>query len=166
LIKAASALNSFANHCFLEIHIVSRLFFVAILVLLSGNAMAVPVPVVSGWEYIGDNDGETHYIIKSSIKKSGKTVKMWSLIDFKTPQELTDGKYLSLKKQVDYDCNNSRFRMLSAVATTGNMGKGDIVLNVSIKEDEKNSGNGFKWKEVIPDSAMEELFKYACGLKH
>lgn len=134
------------------------LFFVAMLV-LSSNAMA-------GWEQVGENDDETHYIISSSIKKNGNMAKMWSLTDYKTPHSLDAGVYLSLKKYNEYDCKNNQYRMLSAVAIDGNMGKGHVVLNLSINEDKNISENAFKWKDIIPDSAVEEFSKYACKVKH
>jgi hypothetical protein len=82
---------------------------------------------------------------------------MWSISDFKTPQEVVGyKKFLSTKERFEYDCIEVKSRQLSVTAYTGNMGKGAVIY--------KDSALG-AWTEVDPDSLVKTQWNVACG-KH
>jgi hypothetical protein len=97
------------------------------------------------------------YVDLSTIQKKSKMVKMWSMSDFKTPQEVVGyKKFLSTKERFEYDCIEVKSRQLSVTAYTGNMGKGAVIY--------KDSALG-AWTEVDPDSLVKTQWNVACG-KH
>ena len=96
----------------------------------------------------------TCYIDSDTILKAGKRVKVWELFDYKTTQDITPAPYISMKVQDEFDCEESHRRALYTSFHSGNMGEGNTVLT--------DSDPG-KWKPVPPDSAVELLWKIACG---
>jgi len=65
-----------------------KLFLTLMLVVLSSNAMAE-------WVEIGATDNSTLYFDSNTIRKSGNKVKMWSLSDFNSVEEVSGDKFLS-----------------------------------------------------------------------
>jgi len=43
------------------------------------------------WVEVSEGDSVTVYADPSTIRKKGNTVKMWSLFDYHTPQQLLSG---------------------------------------------------------------------------
>jgi hypothetical protein len=128
-----------------------KIILMLLLAVVSGNAMAT-------WVSVGQTEHETYYVNKATIHKSGNTVKMWSLIDYKSAQHTSDGElYLSSKAQTEYDCEESRLRILNAIWSSGYMGTKYSVMSRSIKSE--------KWTPVVPDSPDAMLWKIACGRK-
>ncbi len=123
--------------------------------------MAVSAGAMAEWTDIGSSSaGEVdHYFDVSTIRKSGSTVKMWTLLDLKKARTtLTNGKsYLSAMYRYEYDCNEEKSRRLSEYVYSGNMKNGDIV-----GEGEYNDG---KWSSIPPESVGATEFKIACGAK-
>ena len=120
-----------------------------LLAVVSANAMAK-------WVSVGQTEHETYYVNKATIHKSGNTVKMWSLIDYKAAQHTSDGElYLSSKSQTEYDCEDSRMRILKAIWSSGYMGTKYAVMSRSNKNEE--------WTQVVPDSPDALLRTIACG---
>ena len=116
---------------------------------MSSSAMAE-------WVAIDTAVGSTYYANPNTIRKSGSKVKMWTLIDYNTTQVGGTGdKFLSLKFQDENDCKEEQSRILYFSWHSKNMGRGDIVY--SNAKPDKN------WRPVVPDSASESLWKYACG---
>ena len=122
-----------------------------LLTIVSGSAMAK-------WVSVDQTEHETYYANKATIRKSGNTVKMWSLIDYKAAQHTSnDELYLSSKAQAEYDCEISRMRILNAIWLSGYMGTKYAVRSRSNKSKE--------WTPVAPDSPDALLRKIACGKK-
>jgi hypothetical protein len=127
-----------------------KVVLMLLLTVVSGNAMAKWISVVQ-------TDHETYYVNNATIHKSGNTVKMWSLIDYKAGQHTSDGKlYLSSKAQNEYDCEKSRMRILDAIWSSGFMGSKYAV---------SRSNKSEEWTPVAPDSPDALLRKIACGKK-
>ena len=86
-----------------------KIVLMLLLAFLSGNAMA-------RWISVGQTEHETYYVNKATIQKSDNTVTMWSLIDYEAAQHTSDGElYLSSKAQTEYDCDESRMRILNVI---------------------------------------------------
>ncbi len=128
-----------------------KILLTLLLAVVSGNAMAK-------WVSVGQTEHETYYVNKATIHKSGNTVKMWSLIDYKAAQHTPDGKlYLSSKAQTEYDCAESRMRILNAIWASGYMGTKYAVMSRSNTSEE--------WSPVASDSTDALFMKIACGKK-
>ena len=128
-----------------------KLFLAVLLTIISGGVNAE-------WSVVGHSpDGNlTVYADLATIKKSGNTVKMLKMFDFKTVQIIENaGKgSLSLKSEDEYDCQEKTGRVLTVSIFTENMGKGATVLTDS------TPGNKIP---VPPGTTKEILWKTACG---
>ena len=99
--------------------------------------------------------GVTVYADYDTIQKSGSTSKVWILNDFKAVQEIDGVKYLSIKTQEEFNCDDRQTRSLTHFAYSGNMGSGQVVNSYD---------NTDKWRPVKPGSLGEIQSKVACGI--
>jgi hypothetical protein len=99
--------------------------------------------------------GVALYAARSTIRRSGNEVKMWTMFDFKTARVFQGKQYFSLKNQMEHDCKGARGRLLSTTAFSGHMGNGNVVL----------TGSAPIWKANDPGSPAEALSKIACAGK-
>jgi hypothetical protein len=89
---------------------------------------AVTSSAMAEWEIATGHDEAIFYVDKTTIRKSGQIVKMWSLFDFVAIQDDGSGPFLSSKDQSEYDCKEERSRTLYFTNHSGPMGTGKIVL--------------------------------------
>ena len=123
-----------------------KVLLMMLLAIVSGNAMAE-------WVKVSVDKGNADYADPSSIRKSGNTVKMWTLSDFKTPQTVASYTFLSSKRQAEYDCKGEQHRVLSFDWLSKNMGKGPVIFSKS------DTG---KWEQVPPNSVAHSMWQLAC----
>jgi hypothetical protein len=125
-----------------------KAILMALLAVVSSSAMAE-------WVVLGTTDTSTVYVEPTTIRKSGNKVKMWSLENFNSVQEVINKKYLSTKTQDGYDCKEEQYRTLYFTWHSENMGGGNTVYVDSKPEK--------SWEPVAPNSVARALWKYACG---
>jgi hypothetical protein len=106
------------------------------------------------WVLAGRNEITTAYFDPATISKTGDMVKMWNLFDLETARLLDTQSYMSMKRQVEYDCKEARSRLLSFSGHSENMAGGEVVYTDSEPHD---------WEPVSPGSGNEALWKIACG---
>ena len=121
--------------------------------------LMVSTSVFAEWTEVSGNDdvGITAYADFGTIKRKGNKVKMWSLLDLKTVQEVAGKKYLSVMSRNEYDCEEETSRMLDFYEYSGNMRNGEIVWSSTNIKKETVS--------IIPESIDEGTFNIACGKK-
>jgi len=119
---------------------------VVVMLMLSTSAWAE-------WTHVNDDDTFVLYADMATIRTAGNTVKMWTLVDFKTAKGSTGQAYLSHKSQWEYDCAGERLRLLYISWHSGQMGQGDTV---------DSDGDAGTWTPVPPDSNGEILWRIAC----
>jgi len=123
------------------------------------NKLVLPLLLASSaaaadWTKVGaDAATTTIYADPATIQKSGYTVKMWSLVDFKSFQRMVEVGYFSQKIQVEYDCATARSRGLAQSFHAGSMGEGKVVYSDDTTQE---------WEPVTPASMKETLLKAAC----
>ena len=126
-----------------------KMMMAAALTTLSASAIAE-------WSQIASGDGQDIYVDRSTIRRSGKTVKMWNLLDLWAPKyKGTGDPYASSKGQVEYDCKNELARLLYFSNHSGQMGGGQTV-------DDRTIPNA-SWEPIPPESIVEGFWKIACG---
>jgi hypothetical protein len=127
---------------------------IPLLVLSSG-------PVYAGWVLASgvDKAGMTVYVDPDSIRRKGNLVKIWSLWDYKTVQNGVKGSYLSQQSQIEFDCAEERYRVLSVADYSRNMASGNLVYSSSFDLTE------VRWNPVFPGSVSLSVWKFACGKK-
>jgi len=119
-------------------------------------------PAYAEWVLVtGDESGTTVYIDPSTIRRKDALVNLWTLYDSKTVETVTEGSFLSIKRQKEYDCVEERSRTLAETLFSGNMGKGKVVGKmVPINTDERS-----KWLPVQPGSIGQIIWNQVCGKK-
>ena len=108
------------------------------------------------WQSLGENEVETAYVDSEDIQRGEHNiVRMWGLFDLKSPRNIGDMRYLSLKIQREYACNpkDKRTRVVKRTAHADHMGNGDLIYSSNTKE---------KWATIKPDSVEEALWNIAC----
>ena len=128
-----------------------KLFQMIFLLMVSTSAMAE-------WTALTvSQSGDTYYGDLTHKRKVGKFIRMWTLVDTKTPQVESGGlTYNSAKTFDEYDCLGERRRLLAFSMFSENMGKGNVV---------SSSQESDAWKYIAPESIDEVLFKFACQSK-
>ena len=125
-----------------------QLFLVMLLTFVSTSAMAV-------WTMVGDNVNADLYVDFSTIKRTGNTVKSWSMNDYKKIQDGEKDKYLSEVAQNEYDCKEETAKLLALIIHSENMAQGRVVysnLNVHVEA-----------APIPPNSSGRILWKRVCG---
>ncbi len=112
--------------------------------------------VQAEWVGVGVNERLTGYVDPTTIRKSGNTVKMWSLHDYKTAREFIGRTYMSSKFLHEYDCMEEQARQLHNSFHSGNMGRGDIVWS---NNEPRN------WQPISPGSLGKAKWEIACKKK-
>ncbi len=126
---------------------VSMAVLMVILVVLSSNATA-------GWSKQAVLENITIYVDSDTLIKSGNTVRMWHMTDFKNSQTTTSGEaFKSVKVHNEYNCTAMQTRLLAFSVHSSNMGEGKVVLN--------KTGSS-KWTPNDPN--QNSLWKTACGI--
>ena len=126
----------------------ARLLLMIILALSSG-------PAYAEWEPVNtNNSGETMYVDRGTILRTGDMVKMWALYDFTTIQSVWNVSFMSRESQREYDCIGKRTRRITLTYFSGNMGSGTVVYS---------DADEHKWEPVQPHSVSEILWKVACS---
>jgi hypothetical protein len=120
--------------------------------------LTVSTNVFSEWTKIAGNNawGDVVYVDYGTIKKKGKKVKMWRLLDFKIVKKVGGYKYFSEAIYDEYDCEEETSRMLDVFWYSENNGKGDIVNS------SKNIKN--ETQSILPMSINAATFKIACDI--
>jgi hypothetical protein len=123
----------------------------AVLLLTATSAWAEWVQVSSS----PASGGFDIYVDPSTIRRSGDTVKMWRLFDYKTTRTEGRYRYLSATAQIELDCKDERERILYFTIYSGQMGTGDVIESISNSRGEL--------APVSPGSVGEILWKVACA---
>jgi hypothetical protein len=128
-----------------------KIILMMLLAIVSSSSMAEWLKI-----QVSSNDMVTAYANPANIHKAGTKVKMWSLLDHKTADEILGKPYKSMMFQDEYDCKESLLRNLSLSFYSENMGGGEVI--------DTNSNTG-KWQPVSPGTLEEALLKRACVKK-
>jgi len=109
------------------------------------------------WVEIGETEEKdlTVYADPTTIRKTGNTVKMWSLDDYKSVRNTLGLMNLSSRSLNEYDCKEKQVTMHFLYVHSGNMGRGEAV--------QINGEYCCWWSHVSPESMGEILWKFACG---
>lgn len=129
--------------------------FVALAIAVSCTAEAQK----ENWAEVADTDSSVIYIDKTTVRRSGDTVKVWHMVDMKVmgrhePIDSNKGKqYWSIRFQREYDCKEVKARTLSAATFRGNMG-------VGFSEGQQNEPTG--WNDIPPGTVEYMAWKIVC----
>lgn len=124
-----------------------RIGFVLLLAMASNSAFPE-------WLTVVITERITAYADAASIVKEGDSVQMWSLLDFKSAQMLSNSKpYLSMKILREYDCKEKQSRLLSLTFHSALFGAGEVVHTSVV------TGS---WEPNKPGELFEDWWRIAC----
>ena len=104
------------------------------------------------WSLLTENVGGKSYYDKDRVRKSGKSLYFWMLIDLIKP---TKG-VLSSTSYTQLDCSIFRFKTLKFQSYNKSMGRGIMTT------DETPKGERGEWKYPQPESMFEIIFNKIC----
>ena len=97
-----------------------------------------------------DVEGNKFYYDKDRIRKSGKYLYVWELIDYIKPNE--EGN-LSSTTYVELDCSILRFKSLKLQTYNKSMGEGEKTSDFTPSDE---------WTYPKPNSTFEYMYKKIC----
>ena len=133
-----------------------RIHLVAVSCLLMLVA-ACSRPAATDWITVKDTtDGFVTYAAPSTIRKSGTTVRMLSMIDPKVMEGAAlDRPHISWIDEWEYDCRDKRLRPIVFREYSGKMGTGENMFSLTSSTSSSIPVN--------PGSVSETLWTMACG---
>lgn len=124
-----------------------KLILLVALVLTSSFARA-------DWELMDDNATGLYYIDKSSIRRKGNTVKMWSMVRLKFERKIPGWKSFSYSKTLHvFNCIDETAGALKAITYSD---AGVVVETVETSQSE------LSMSPVAPTTVDRDLWKIAC----
>jgi hypothetical protein len=137
-----------------------RIQLVAVSYLLMLVAACSTRPVPTEWIMVKDitptGDGFVTYAAPSTIRKTGTTVKMLSMIDFTViPGAALARPHFPWIDEWEYDCEGKRLKPLRFREYSGKMGTGENVFSLPVPASQ--------WMALNPGSVGDALWKMACG---
>ena len=108
------------------------------------------------WTAVAQNDERTDFIDRSTIRREGASVRVWSMFDFKgVPQTHQGKKHLSARQRMLINCRDETYQRQYLGLMTGRNGDGDTVIEETFKNREV--------KTITPESMNWWLMKEACA---
>ena len=120
----------------------------------------LPVLSFADWTLIPlnlDSDQmKTRYFIDlKNLRPKGNKVRVWSMQDFNEPQVAGPHSYYSVKSLSEFNCNESKIRILAYSVYDSNMAKGEKIMS---------KGSPFSWKDIKKDSVNSLYLNIACRI--
>ena len=113
--------------------------------------------VAAAWSLLGNTDGGADiYIDRATLSKSGHTVKVWIMEDYKGPRTFSGKTFQSAKLQHEYDCKDPQRRTLQSTLHSAQKGNGTVV---------QTGSQPTAWRPINAGTVAETLWKMACGKK-
>lgn len=94
------------------------------------------------------------YVDPATLRKTGDIAKAWVLGDYKDPVVWGTTKYLSHKRQDQFNCKEELLRTIYVVFFKDKMGNGEALQTL-------NQPN-MEWRPVMPSTLDSALFNWAC----
>ncbi len=111
------------------------------------------------WELSGGDSEDNFYHDKSTIRKNGVIVKIWTMLSHANAVIENGYQYKSSKNLFVFNCKLDTSELISILKYSGSMGSGKVVFSANWQEKD------WEWKPVVPGTYTELHYKIACGLK-
>jgi hypothetical protein len=112
---------------------------------------------LSKWTLIYESsDSKAKYyanILEIKANKKLSKLRLWTIEDFDLLQEVASYKYLSVKSFTEFDCKNSKIRIMGYSLYEENMAKGEIIFS---------KGTPFEWQKINKNTINEKYLDIAC----
>ena len=114
-------------------------------------AALLPSMAWANWAKVGENEGATLYMDRSSIQREENVVRVWEIQDLKAPD--ADG-VLSRRYLNEYDCKYQMYRIGNMTSHAGPMLTGQKLFDVQEKG---------VWRKVSGRNLFTLSFVIHCG---
>lgn len=126
----------------------------ALPLLLMAFGTAVPLTALARWEAVLLADKGLFHYDPSSLTSSGLVRSFRSMVDYKAPQDTSDGKtYLSTVTEIQLNCKSHVARIVHLSYHAEGMGLGKEVRKEGMIRD---------WLEIPAGSPIERIAKRVC----
>jgi hypothetical protein len=119
--------------------------------------LAISSPCLAKWKKLEEGDGYIKYYDIDTVKKIDGIIHIWSMKDFKKPQQ--NGN-LSTKYYSKYDCNLKRYKILSIIEYNTNMGRG---RKFTYKKNISNEVEESDWVYTKPNGEEYDSLRLLCN---
>jgi hypothetical protein len=111
-----------------------------------------------GWEFraVASDGSWATFSSTHQFKRTGKLASVWLRQEYAEPQVGSDGRYLSVVQNVQYDCSKERARTLLIVYYLENNIQGS-------EQSEEADAKTAPWNAIVPGTRDEFNFLWACG---
>jgi hypothetical protein len=117
----------------------------------------IPSVTFAEWTLIYESsDSKSKYYANISAIKANKEfskLRLWTIEDFSLLQEVASYKYLSVKSFTEFDCKESKIRIMGYSLYEDNMAKGEIIFS---------KGTPFEWQKINRNTMNEKYLDIAC----
>ena len=105
--------------------------------------------------YESPNSQSKYYanILEINTNKKFSKLRLWTIEDFNLLQEVASYKYLSVKSFAEFDCKNSKIRIMGYSLYEENMAKGRVIFS---------KGTPFEWQKINKNTMNEKYLNIAC----
>jgi len=105
--------------------------------------------------YESSDSGSKYYanIMEIKANKKFSKLRLWTIEDFNILQEVASYKYLSVKSFTEFDCKNSKIRIMGYSLYEDNMARGQIIFS---------KGTPFEWQKINKNTMNEKYLDIAC----
>jgi hypothetical protein len=110
-------------------------------------------PAWAAWKHVAEADNGTSYADPASVSRQAGTATMWLMFDYKDFQRMVEVGYFSQKRQAEYDCKQTKYRVLTLSLHAEHMGLGKVIYADESPHD---------WEDLAAGSVDETLWKLAC----
>lgn len=112
-----------------------------------------PLHARADWSLIYSDKELSSYLNFSSLQKNDNYLRIWHLLNFTSPQNISDTSSFSVEVLWEIDCDGDRSRNLSSIWHADTMGKGLINYSSFIPTD---------WKSNSPQSLSKYIWFVVC----
>ncbi|WP_194722778.1 surface-adhesin E family protein [Noviherbaspirillum malthae] len=106
------------------------------------------------WIKVAETEGDTFYYESSMVRKAGKYMRLWHLIDHSEVKLAARGPYKSSKVQIELECRENRWRVTYLTYHSERMGAGSLL-------DSFFDPNAV-WEPMVPNSPIEKISEGIC----
>ncbi len=94
-----------------------------------------------------------YFIDLKNLRSKGNKVRVWSMQDFNEPQVVGPHSYYSVKSLSEFNCSESKIRILAYSIYDSNMAKGEKLIS---------KGSPFSWENIKKDTVNSIYLDLAC----
>ncbi|WP_151638937.1 surface-adhesin E family protein [Noviherbaspirillum aerium] len=106
------------------------------------------------WIKVAETEDDAFYYESTMVRKTGKYLRLWHLVDHSTVKTAAKGTYKSSKVQVELHCSENMWRVTYLTYHSQRMGEGQLLDSFF----DPNAA----WEAIVPNSPIQKISEGAC----